>query len=151
VLAAKSTAGTLQTKDANRHTWSDMFYGDETGNFDQVDFSKVQQFFLTVAVILVYAIEIGYILLDPEICGATCAAEASTAAGVTADNICNAVAVLHFPALSPGILAIIAVSQVAYIAYKAAPQTKLDAGPPGSSSGSGQQGDSLASNVPPNA
>jgi hypothetical protein len=126
VLAAKSAAGTLATKAASAHTWADMFYGDETGNSDQVDFSKVQQFFLTVVVILVYAVEIGAILLHPEKC-ATCTAAADKTAGAAAGNICNAVATLHFPSLSPGILAIIAVSQVAYIAYKAAPQTQINA------------------------
>ena len=126
VLAGKSSAGHLDTKAVNDHTWSDMFYGDETGNADQVDFSKVQQFFLTIAVVFVYALEIGAILLHPGNC-ASCATEASTGGGTTVGGICVAAAALHFPPLSPGILAIIAVSQAAYIAYKAAPHTSTNA------------------------
>jgi hypothetical protein len=122
VLGIKGDQGVLSTRPPNRYAWRDIFYGDEVGNDDQVDFSKVQQFFLTVAVVLVYGIEIGRILLDPKICPTSCAGAAAAAAG----SACGAPAILHFPPLSEGIVAIVAVSQVAYIAYKAAPHTKSD-------------------------
>jgi hypothetical protein len=101
VLSTKN--GTLATKAPEHHAWSDLFYGDDTGNSDQVDFSKVQQFFFTVILIIVYGVEIGKIMV---------------AAGK-----------LTFPTLDPGFLGIMAVSQVAYISYKALPQNKTDVKP----------------------
>lgn len=100
--AVLSTKGDqLQTKALGAHAWSDMFYGDDKANSDQVDFSKVQQFFLTVVLVVAYAVQIG----------------ATMAAG----------AKLTFPQLDPGFLGLMAVSQVTYIAYKALPQNKTDA------------------------
>jgi hypothetical protein len=87
-----------------------MFYGDETGNADQVDFSKVQQFFLTVVLVVAYATEVVMILLHPS---------AATTDGKP---------MLYFPALDTGLVALMGVSQVAYISYKALPQSKTDAG-----------------------
>lgn len=114
----------LHTKDPNTHAWYDMFYGDEVGNADQVDFSKVQQFFLTVVLVVAYATEIIMILLTPGIPpGAT-----------TTDKM------TYFPSLDDGLLALMGVSQVAYIAYKAVPQTKLDAKQPAGNGGMGDAG-----------
>lgn len=111
VLGMKADNATLSTKAPMQHSWSDMFYGDETGNADQVDFSKVQQFFLTVVLVVAYATEVVMILLHPAVPpGAT-----------GADKM------LYFPPLDPGLLALMGVSQVAYISYKALPHTKTDA------------------------
>lgn len=114
----------LDTKGAKQHAWSDMFYGDETGNADQVDFSKIQQFFLTVVLVVAYATGIIMILLSP-----------GTPPGVT-----DADKMTYFPALDNGLLALMGVSQVAYIAYKAVPQTKLDSKKPAGNGGAGDAG-----------
>lgn len=103
VLGTKGNA--LDTNEVNQHAWRDIFYGDDTGNADQVDFSKVQQFFFTVVLVAVYAVDIGSIL---------------AAANPSSTQ-------LAFPALDPGFIGIMAVSQTAYIAYKAVPQNKTDA------------------------
>src|SRR5262249_10303913 len=92
VLGAKD--GTLQTKPVNRHAWRDMFYGDDTGNADQVDFSKIQQFFFTVVLVVIYAIEIGAVLLKP-------GAPPNTTPALSAR--------LFFPALDAGFLGLMAV------------------------------------------
>ena len=103
VLGMKGAA--LDTNAINGHAWRDIFYGDDTGNADQVDFSKVQQFFFTVILVGAYAINIGSVL----------------ASAVASSSM------LTFPPLDPGFIAIMGVSQTAYIAYKAVPQNKTDA------------------------
>jgi hypothetical protein len=104
VLASKADEGKLATKAPYQHAWRDLFYGDDTGNSDQVDVSKVQQFFFTVALVITYAAAIGSLI--------TRASPSTT--------------LLQFPALDPGFIGIMAVSQTAYIAYKALPQNKFD-------------------------
>jgi len=106
VLGSKADHKWLHTKAPGQHAWRDIFYGDDTGNADQVDVSKVQQFFFTVLLIISYAVAIGNILVTITPSSATC---------------------LSFPRLDPGFVGIMAVSQVAYIAYKAIPQNKTDA------------------------
>jgi hypothetical protein len=128
VLGTKQANGTLSTKPANGYAWRDLFYGDDTGNDDQVDFSKVQQFFLTISLVITYGIEIGNILMNPATCAGTCSTAEPGAVGPTT---CPVVAVLHFPPLDQGLLAIMAVSQVAYISYKALPQNQTNAPNPG--------------------
>ena len=105
VLAPKADANTLSTKPLYQHAWRDIFYGDDTGNADQVDFSKVQQFFFTIVLVIVYAVGLGSIMTSTIPSSGT----------------------LKFPHLDPSFIGIMAVSQVAYIAYKAMPQNKTDA------------------------
>jgi hypothetical protein len=107
VLGTKN--GTLYTNSPRNHAWSDMFYGDETGNYDQVDFSKVQQFFFTLILVVVYAVEITKIMMTP---------------GVPPGTTLSAR--LFLPALDNGFLGLMAISQVAYISYKALPQNNTD-------------------------
>jgi hypothetical protein len=46
--------------------WIDMFRGDEVGNYQVVDVSKVQMFFLTIAIVVTYGVLI-WLSLTPEI------------------------------------------------------------------------------------
>ena len=104
VLGIKADANTLSTNALDQHAWRDMFYGDDTGNDDQVDFSKVQQFFFTGVLVMVYGVQLAMIMLgQPK---------------------------LFFPTLDNGFIGLMAVSQVAYIAYKALPQNKTNAAGP---------------------
>src|SRR5262249_18069900 len=107
----KADNNTLSTNPVMGHGWSDLFYGDETGNDDQVDFSKVQQFFLTVVLVVAYAIGIIMILLHP-----------APAPGTTGGS-----PILYFPPLDPGLSALRGVSKAPSISYKAAPHTKTAA------------------------
>ncbi len=108
-VAAPMVLGTkgkdLDTNLPYEHAWRDIFYGDDTGNADQVDFSKVQQFFFTVVLVIEYAVSIGEKLVA---------------------TIPSSSQLLVFPGLDPGFIGIMAVSQTAYIAYKAIPQNKTD-------------------------
>lgn len=45
---------------------SDLFYGDDEGNKDSIDFSKVQMFFFTMVLIAVYVFAIATLLADAE-------------------------------------------------------------------------------------
>ena len=107
-VAAPVVLGTkgndLDTNLPDQHAWRDIFYGDDTGNADQVDFSKVQQFFFTIVLVVGYAVSIGRTLV----------------AAVPSSSQ------LVFPGLDPGFIGIMAVSQTAYIAYKAIPQNNTD-------------------------
>jgi hypothetical protein len=105
VLASKADRGDLATKAPYQHAWRDIFYGDDTGNSDQVDISKVQQFFFTVVLVVTYAAAIGSLI----------------ATAIPAETL------LTFAGLDPGFIGLMAVSQTAYIAYKALPQNKIDA------------------------
>ena len=106
VLGMKADTNSLSTNQLNQHGWRDMFYGDDTGNDDQVDFSKVQQFFFTVVLVMVYGVQLAMIMLGQ--------------------------AKLIFPTLDNGFIGLMGVSQVAYISYKALPQNKTTApGPSG--------------------
>jgi hypothetical protein len=106
VLATKADRGDLATKAPYQHAWRDIFYGDDTGNSDQVDIGKVQQFFFTVVLVVTYAVAIGSLI----------------ATAIPAETL------LTFARLDPGFIGIMAVSQTAYIAYKALPQNRIDAG-----------------------
>jgi hypothetical protein len=107
VLANKGQQ--LFTKaDDSQPAWRDIFYGDDNANADQVDFSKVQQFFFTVVLIVAYGVGIGHQL--------------STIAPSGDVN-------LQFPPLDPGFIGLMAVSQIAYISYKALPHERTDAPP----------------------
>jgi hypothetical protein len=105
VLAPKADAHALSTKPLNQHAWRDIFYGDDTGNADQVDFSKVQQFFFTIVLVTVYAVALGSTMIST----------------IPSSGI------LTFPPLDPNFIGLMAVSQIAYIAYKAMPQNRTDA------------------------
>ncbi|HYB11157.1 MAG TPA: hypothetical protein VEJ16_15955 [Alphaproteobacteria bacterium] len=108
VLGTKDDA--LDVNPENEHPWRDIFYGDDKGNSDRVDFSKVQQFFFTIVLVIVYAVSVGAVLL-----------RATSIPGNGPGPV------LIFPPLDAGFIGIMAVSQTAYIAYKAMPQSKTDA------------------------
>lgn len=73
---------------------SDMFRGDETGNFAQVDISKVQLFYLTLLLVLVYI-----------------AALADTFSG-------NSGKITEFPPLDMSMIALFGISNAGYLTYK---------------------------------
>lgn len=57
--------GTLVAyKDPRHSRWADLFQGEETGNAALLDLAKVQMFFFTAILVLVYAIGVGDTLAD---------------------------------------------------------------------------------------
>lgn len=75
--------------------WSDLFTGEETGNFARLDLARLQMFFFTLVALLSYGVLIGHQL--------------GTAEKFIAD----------FPGLSEGLLALIGISHTGYLAAKA--------------------------------
>ena len=80
--------------------WSDLFKGEESGNAAQLDLSKVQMFFFTLILVLAYAVALGTAL---------------TGAEAKIDN---------FPALDPGMVALLGISHAGYLVHKAVPHSQ---------------------------
>ncbi len=91
LLAAKAEATNAQ--------WTDLFSGEELGNAAFVDLGKVQMFFFTIVIALVYAAALGTALWNQ---------------GQGAS----------FPPLSQGILVLLGISQSTYLTNKAVPHTQ---------------------------
>lgn len=87
---------------------SDMFHGDEVGNAAQVDLSKVQMFFFTLILVLAYTLAITTVLTT----------------GFDPEKPVLTFGVHQFPAIDPGMAALLAISHAGYLGYKAAPHTK---------------------------
>ena len=100
-------------KDISQARWTDMFTGEETGNAAHLDLARVQMFFFTIVVLLAYGVALASMFAGSEV----------VTNGVTG-----------FPKLSEGLLALISISHVGYLANKAAPLSKTDQG--GGSGGS---------------
>ncbi|MEW6181754.1 MAG: hypothetical protein AB1500_01065 [Bacillota bacterium] len=82
--------------------WSDLFRGEETGNAAQLDLAKIQMFYFTLILVLAYATALG-------------AALAGSAAKIAG-----------FPALDPGMVALMGISHAGYLTNKAVPHSETD-------------------------
>lgn len=81
--------------------WTDLFMGEEEGNFDRLEIGKVQMFYFTVIAVIVYGLSILELL----------GGETSTGG------------IESLPALSGGLVALLGLSNGIYLAKKAAPNT----------------------------
>lgn len=79
--------------------WSDMFRGEEVGNADQIDLGKMQLFYFTIILVLVYIVTLGYLLASQS-------------------KVINS-----FPDLNEGTLALLGISHITYLTNKAAPHS----------------------------
>lgn len=86
--------------------WLDMFRGEEVANAASPDLSKVQQFLITLVVLLVYGIAIWNAFAGPELVTQEGDQPSFFAA---------------FPPLSPSLVWLIGISHAGYLAYKAVP------------------------------
>ena len=67
-IANRGSAGTLKTNQyASDAKLTDIFYGEEIGNHDQVDLSKVQMFFISAVIIIGYTAMLVELLGSPTI------------------------------------------------------------------------------------
>lgn len=98
--------------------WSDLFTGEETGNFAHLDLARMQMFFFTLVSLLSYGVLIGHQL------------------GTGADFIKD------LPALNEGLLALIGISHTGYLAAKASQNSQTSQGAiPGTVPVAGTMGD----------
>lgn len=86
---------------SDRPSWFDMFKGDDVANHDYLDLSKVQMFYFTIILVLVYGVALAsmFMAVDP-----------------------RPLAINALPALAPTAVALLGISQAGYLAYKAIPR-----------------------------
>jgi hypothetical protein len=106
--AEQSLDGVLQVNtDSKQANWTDLFRGDEVGNYRLVDMSKVQMFFFTIVLIFAYAAAV-YALLQN---------------GVALRNPLG----VDMPAFSASMNALLAISHAGYLTVKTVDHTKVQA------------------------
>lgn len=104
-------------KSPDQANWSDLFTGEETGNFAHLDVARLQMFFFTLVSLLTYGVAIGHSLGE--------------AASATPEMISQGKAVIaKFPELSEGLLALIGISHTGYLAAKATANSQTGNEPP---------------------
>ena len=88
---------------ADRPSWIDMFKGDDAANAGDVDLSKVQMFYFTLILVLVYGVALAsmFMVVDPKHS-----------------------AISALPALTPSIVGLLGISQGGYLVYKAIPRNQ---------------------------
>lgn len=85
-------------KQPDQASLADLFRGDEVGNFAQLDLSKVQLFFFTLIVVLIYAVSLGEVFAKGE-------------------------PIMNFPSLEQSIVVAMVISHASYLTYKAVPHS----------------------------
>jgi hypothetical protein len=85
--------------------WYDMFKGDDEANAKYLDLSKVQMFFFTIILILIYGVALGTIFMG-------------VGDGVNPTTL----AITAFPTLGATMVTLLGISQAGYLAYKAVPR-----------------------------
>jgi len=120
----------VMNESATEAKLSDLFRGEEAGNFMQLDLAKVQLFYFTVIVIGAYAIALASMFISSE----------------------NAITSL--PALDGGVIAMLGVSHAGYLTNKAVPKDGGDGALPEAqpqTAGPNPPGDSGSSPLAPGA
>jgi hypothetical protein len=96
VVAKGQVVANLDPRDAQ---WADMFRGEETGNYPQLDVGKIQMFYFTLVVAGVY--------------------------GVALLQVLHGSAPVHaFPSLDQAMVALLGISQGAYLTNKVVPHSQ---------------------------
>src|SRR5437660_9664825 len=87
---------------ADNARWADLFTGEEVGNAAQFDLSKIQMFYFTFILVLVYGIGLATIF---------------SGQGLT---------ITALPNIDPGILTLLVISHAGYLTRKAVPHSQND-------------------------
>jgi hypothetical protein len=98
-----------QNQSPTEASWYDMFKGDDEANADYLDLSKVQMFFLTIILVLVYGVALGTLFMG-------------VGDGVSPTTL----AITAFPTLSATMVTLLGISQAGYLAYKAVPRNSAN-------------------------
>ena len=79
--------------------WSDLFRGEEVGNASQIDLGKVQLFYFTIILVLIYTVTMAYMFAS------------------------QAKIINNFPDINSGTLTFLGISHAAYLTNKAVPHS----------------------------
>ncbi len=101
--------------------WADLFTGEEVGNAAQFDLSKIQMFYFTFILVLIYGIALAIIF-------------AGTAPTIKA-----------FPDIDPGILTLLGISHAGYLTSKAVPHSQIPSNQSSANQDSSNQNNNSAS------
>ena len=82
----------------NDASWSDLFKGDEVGNFAYMDIAKVQMFFFTLVLVAIYGVALANLIYNHK------------------DS-------QNFPDFDSSMTALLAISHSGYLVSKAVPHT----------------------------
>ncbi len=110
ILNAKKNAQQQVDQNQSREEaeWYDMFKGDDEANANYLDLSKVQMFFFTIILVLIYGVALGTMFMG-------------VGDGVNRTTL----AITAFPTLSATMVTLLGISQAGYLAYKAVPRRKV--------------------------
>jgi hypothetical protein len=109
------SAGIHRRADPAAAGWLDIFRGDEQGNCDTPDLSKIQQFLITLGLVALYGALLGQMFLNP--------------GGID-----------QLPPLGENFVWLLGISHAGYLAYKAVPHpASQGAAPPAAGAGAGQE------------
>jgi len=97
-VAVPSTGLVAVNNNADDANWSDLFTGEEVGNFAYLDMAKVQMFFFTLVLVAIYAVALGNLLYNNK-------------------------DIQNFPSLDSSMTALLAISHSGYLVSKAVPHT----------------------------
>jgi hypothetical protein len=113
------TSGAVDTNDSKKEASpDDMFKGDDQGNANYIDLSKVQMFFFTIVLVLTYGAALGQMFLSPQ----NVVPLPTLATGAQAPLPPQyPLGIWGFPLLSAGMITLLALSHAGYLAYKAVP------------------------------
>jgi hypothetical protein len=106
-VVSNEKEGVLKVNDnPDQASISDMFQGDEIGNYQQIDLSKVQMFFFTIVIVLGYAVALAGMLQD--------ASTLYQPLGIS------------FPEFSPSFNVLLGISHAGYLGVKSINQTSIN-------------------------
>lgn len=106
-VASKENEGLLKVNEsASQAKLADMFQGDEIGNFNLIDLSKIQMFFFTVVIIMSYTVTLVTLLQEPSL-------------------LYNPLSV-ELPQFSSSLNTLLGISHAGYLGVKSVDQTKTD-------------------------
>ena len=106
-VASKENEGLLKVNEsASQAKLVDLFQGDEIGNFNLIDLSKIQMFFFTVVIIMSYTVTLVTLLQEPSL-------------------LYNPLSV-ELPQFSSSLNTLLGISHAGYLGVKSVDQTKTD-------------------------
>ena len=123
--------------DPSQAQWMDLFRGDEVGNADTPDLSKIQQFAITLLLLGIYTATLVYAFSDKSNFIVT--ARLSSFDPKAHPGFPNAL-----PGLSDQFVMLMAISHASYLVYKAAPHTSSGVSTSASSADAASSGDVAA-------